>query len=349
MQQRMSILILVVLFYCSNAFAQNVHFSQFYQAPLLTNPALTGVFNGDMRAIVNYRQQWASIAEPFTTYAFSYDMGLLKKKKTNKYLGAGIFAFRDVAGDTKYSTTSVNLSLSSIITLDGGHDLSAGLQGGFSQKSIDESTFRWGSNFDGTGYNPTWGTSETTSFENYTFGDFSAGLSWSYGKESSTMSSNNHFAVSAGIAVYHVNAPKLEFDTQDLYREFVIHSGMYIGLKNTPLSVLPNFIMMIQGPSTVVNLGGLIRYSIREESKYTGLLKETAILFGMYSRLGDAIIPTLMLEVTNYALVFSYDLNTSGLKEATNGNGGLEVSFRFINPNPFKYGKGTRYKKRSLF
>jgi len=175
------------------------------------------------------------------------------------------------------------------------------------------------------------------------------GLAWSYATESSTISSGDAIYTSAGIAVYHVNAPKLKHDAELLYRELVIHAGAYLPIKNTTLAVVPNFVMMLQGPSTEVNVGALIRHSIREESKYTGFLKETAVYFGVYSRLGDAVIPTVMFEMTRYALGISYDIVSSDLQEAAGGKGGIEVSFTFINPNPFKYGKGTRYQRRSLF
>ena len=94
-----------------SSFSQDVHFSQFYQTPLLVNPAFTGSFNGNIRGIVNYRNQWATVGNPYTTYAFSFDMGLMKEKMENKYLGAGLFVYKDMAGDSKLSTTQVNFSL----------------------------------------------------------------------------------------------------------------------------------------------------------------------------------------------------------------------------------------------
>jgi len=40
--------------------AQDLHFSQFMQTPLLINPAHTGFIpDGDYRVGVNYRNQWA--------------------------------------------------------------------------------------------------------------------------------------------------------------------------------------------------------------------------------------------------------------------------------------------------
>jgi len=331
-----------------SSFSQDVHFSQFYQTPLLVNPAFTGSFNGNIRGIVNYRNQWATIGNPYTTYAFSFDMGLMKEKMENKYLGAGLFVYKDMAGDSKLSTTQVNFSLSSIISINDAQDISAGIQGGFAQKSIDASQMQWGSQFDGNNFNSLL-SGEPSAYENYAFGDFSGGLTWRYGKTGTNMSSNDHLSANAGIAVYHINAPKQEFDIENLHREFVIHGGAYIGIKNTSLSILPYVLMLSQGPLGEVNVGGLIRYSIREESKYTGFLKETAVFLGSYVRIGDAVIPTVMFEMANYAIGLSYDINTSSLSEASNGNGGLEISLRFINPNPFKYGKGTKYQHRSLF
>ena len=42
------------LFFCifgfiGKSFSQDLHYSQFYNAPLVISPALTGIFNGDQR------------------------------------------------------------------------------------------------------------------------------------------------------------------------------------------------------------------------------------------------------------------------------------------------------------
>src|SRR5256885_816513 len=41
--------------------AQDIHFSQFFEAPLLRNPSLAGLFEGDFRTQAVYRDQWNSI------------------------------------------------------------------------------------------------------------------------------------------------------------------------------------------------------------------------------------------------------------------------------------------------
>jgi len=44
-----------------NLKAQDIHFSQFYAAPLLTNPASTGMSGEGLRVANVYRNQWAMI------------------------------------------------------------------------------------------------------------------------------------------------------------------------------------------------------------------------------------------------------------------------------------------------
>ena len=89
--------------------------------------------------------------------------------------------------------------------------------------------------------------------------------------------------------------------------------------------------------------GGMFRHTIKEESKYTGLMKEIAVLIGAYYRVGDAVIPSFMFEISNFALGISYDINVSSLKEASNGAGAMEISFRYLTPNPFRSTQGSRY------
>ena len=336
------VLTLFCILLFGTGYTQDIHFSQFYQVPQLINPSLAGVFEGDFRAIVNYRDQWTNIS-PYKTYSIGVDGGLFKKKLTDKYLGAGLFIYQDVAGDSRLSTTQVNLSLSSVITINKAHKISAGIQGGFAQRKLDESDLQWGAQYDANGYAPQIASGESGVFENYAYGDFSLGLSWSYGKGSTNMSSNNQLAANAGIAMYHLNTPKQGLDLDELHREFIAHAGLNIGVKGTSLSLVPAVLYLQQGPLSEISAGGMVRHTIKEESKYTGLLKETAVLLGAYYRVGDAIIPSFMFELSNFALGISYDVNTSFLKEASSGAGGFEISFRYITPNPFRYGKGTKY------
>jgi len=97
--------------------SQDIHFSQFMNSSFLYNPGNTGLINGEHRALLNYRSQWGSIAVPYRTYSFTYDTKIFKKETNKAKMGIGLGAFKDVAGDTEFGTTSILLSASSMLKL----------------------------------------------------------------------------------------------------------------------------------------------------------------------------------------------------------------------------------------
>ena len=48
-------------------YAQDIHFSQFFEAPLWRNPSLSGIFTGDVRVQAVYRDQWNSVTDAYRT------------------------------------------------------------------------------------------------------------------------------------------------------------------------------------------------------------------------------------------------------------------------------------------
>src|ERR1043165_4580018 len=102
----------MILFFAFGAQSQDVHFSQIYETPLLLSPANTGFFNGYVRAIVNYRNQWASMNKAYQTMGLSLDGGLFKSKKRPAFMGIGFTLFRDQAGVAAITKTSALLHIS---------------------------------------------------------------------------------------------------------------------------------------------------------------------------------------------------------------------------------------------
>lgn len=349
------ILTAAIFFLPSRGWAQDIHFSQFYQAPMQVNPSLTGVFNGDIRAGINYKDQWKSISgsDPtYRTYALSFDAGLFKKKWQNSYLGAGLFVYSDKAGDAKMGTTKADISISSILLVAEGHMITAGVQGGYAQKTVDinNSDLRWESQYVNETYTPGISSGETVNYEPFGFADFSLGASWNYGSDESSIFKNNKFRANAGFAYHHLNRPKQQFNAAEkLYSKMVAHGGLYLGLSNSNMAVLPSVIYFQQGNLRETNFGALLRYTLVESSKYTGIMKESAFYLGGYYRLGDAFIPSVMIDFSNFTLGVTYDINVSKLKAATNARGGTEISLRFISPNPFNYKYGKARSKSVRF
>ncbi len=329
--------------------AQDIHFTMYDAMPITTNPATAGIFNGDVRGVINYRNQWASVGSPYKTYSLMIDGGLFKNKWKNGYIGTGLNVYRDVAGATNFGTTKISLALSSVVYLSEKSSGAVGLLGSWAQNSINPNGLEWDSQFNGQFFDAAAGSNETITFESNNYFDFSAGVLWTHGTGAKTLSSHDEFAMKAGAAFYHVTRPSREVEFGDLdklYSKLAFHVESHIGLANTKLALRPKFIAYLQGPARQFSGGMLFRYMLREESKYTGIFKEMAISFGGYYRFGDAFAPSVEFEIASFAIGFAYDMNVSDLTAATSGNGGPEIFLRMINPNPFTYGKGTRSSAR---
>src|SRR5258706_6052270 len=87
--------------------AQDLHFSQFFNSPLSTNPANTGFIpDADYRLGANYRNQYSSImAVPYKTISVFGDAQVFRDKLENGWLGLGGVILRDVAGSGSLTST----------------------------------------------------------------------------------------------------------------------------------------------------------------------------------------------------------------------------------------------------
>jgi len=257
-------------------------------------------------------------------------------------LGAGIVCYRDVAGDLKMGTTQISLSLSGIVIISEKQYLSGGVQGGYVQKSISAAAMQWENQYDASigAYNAGLQSNDIATVPPNSYSNFSTGLSWNYSSAQSTLASNDQLKINLGFAAQNINKPKQNFTSfgnlDELYSKFNFHGSALIEIKNTDLAFAPNFLFSKQGPSFELNMGTLLRWTIRDESRYTGAFKGTAFSAGIQYRLKDAIVPVILLEYANYAIGISYDVNVSRLTTATQGKGGFEISLRFLNPNPFR-------------
>jgi hypothetical protein len=59
-----------------SAGAQDHIYSQFYNAPLYLNPALTGQFEGDIRMNMIYRNQWSGLSGDLSYLSASVDLNI---------------------------------------------------------------------------------------------------------------------------------------------------------------------------------------------------------------------------------------------------------------------------------
>ncbi|MBI2968659.1 MAG: PorP/SprF family type IX secretion system membrane protein [Bacteroidetes bacterium] len=332
----------VLLFY--EVAAQDIHFSQFYSSPLILNPAYTGIMNGDFRVTGHYKNQWKSIMQKgaFKTGAISFDVPVLEKGLSDALyrggMGIGMYLYHDKAGDLGFGTTQANFCLAANKNLDFYNNISVGLQGGITFRTIDYSNIETENQVDkitGSFNNqPVSSDEKLASLEPYSYGDFATGILW-------TLTPEKGMRANLGLGVQHLSKPRQSFyQKEDIsYMRFVANGGAEIAPRNIHMSFIPNFIILQQGAQREINVGTMIKYILQESSKYTGWVDETAIALGGWYRFGDAVIINGRLNYKNITFGLSYDINVSDLTAASSYKGGLEVSLTYIDH------KGKRMKK----
>jgi type IX secretion system PorP/SprF family membrane protein len=322
--------------------AQDVHFTQFDASPLILNPANTGAFNGDWRASVVYRDQWRSIAgnSAFKTYAASFDMPIIRDISVDDYLAAGVQLYNDRAGDGNLTNFSALLSVAyhKFLGEDARKVLTVGLQGGYSQKSIDWSRLYFENEFDEGQWNP--GINPDRNFLGTGDGYFVINAGISYAQ---AVSDNFSFTVGAG--VNNINQPLETFDTRE--KSVDVGLGMrYTGQLGAIIQVGDRFALkpavLYQSQNTAMELvaGNEFHYTLGEDYE---LPTAPAVFAGVWYRHMDAIMVTVGVEFKGFRIGFGYDYNNSKLNAASNGNGGFEVSLHYIAPSALSFARKLLY------
>lgn len=333
-------ILIAMIFGSLISYGQDIHFSQLSKSPLFLSPATAGATQADFRVSIHHRNQWANIGSPYSTYGLAADGKFKKKSWRDKHFGIGGVLYNDKAGDLDFNRLKGSFLFSFHKKLDLRNYLSAGLQVGFVQHSLDGSQAQWDNQYDGTGFNPYMASGETVLFQPFTSVDAGAGILWSYADGSSTISSDNGRFFQVGFATYHLTKPKLTFynvPKESYYMRYVLHGNASFGINNSSWAFRPAFLYQRKGKEQELVIGTMFRYMFKEKSHFTGFVEQFDMSFGAYYRfLSDAIIPTMYINYANWGFGISYDINISKLTTASQYRGGIELSLKFVTPNPFK-------------
>ncbi|MBP6590133.1 MAG: PorP/SprF family type IX secretion system membrane protein [Chitinophagaceae bacterium] len=300
--------------------AQDLHFSQFFNSPLLTNPANTGFIpDGDYRLGVNYRNQWASVtAFPYKTMSAFGDWQTMQNQDNTGWLGIGGVILRDVAGTSVLTSTKVYGSVAYHQMINAGSLVSLGFNVGWANKQINTSNLTFPSQWNGKFFD----VHQTTTApkldrNNINYLDMQVGMNYAYFP-------TNDIYLNAGFSALHVNRPKESFFNDESggnNRVPVRYTGFLNGsIKlNDRVIVNPNVYGSLQANAWEV-VGGLnAHYNASGDG-------EKVLIAGVYYRYKDAVIPMLGFSFKDLTFTFSYDVTTSSLSNFNNGRGGFEFS-----------------------
>lgn len=302
-------------FACRMLFAQDIHFSQFFQTPYALSPGNIGLFDGDHRIGAVYRQQWRSVTVPYRTFGIGGDAAHVAGVQG---LGAGAWLYNDRAGDSRLNTFHIDLGASWTQRFGAAreHSLTGGLQVGLTSVSIDYSALRFDAQYNGFYYDPSLPANEGFTRDALTHPDLHAGLIYRYAPA-------RRKSFQAGVALLNLTRPNVAFfdaASSSLDRRTVVHATAQFPV-GRDLDVLPMAQFMAQGTFRETDIGGLVRYILLD--RYS-LLR--AVQGGLFWRAKDAGYLYAGLEHDDWTFGLSYDINLSRLEPASRNRGGFEIT-----------------------
>ncbi len=301
---------------------QDPNFSQFFASPLTLNPALTGKFDGEYRVAGNYRNQWPTINNAFTTFTVSFDAGILKTKIPEfDQFGIGIMAFADKSGNGVLQNNAWALSTAYHKSLDenGWNQIGLGFQGSFVNKRLDITRLTFEDQLTSNGF--TGVTSEIFNQNQLDVKYFDMNMGALY--NGTTNGANNLYF---GASLYHINRPKESFQGGNYFLEprLTLQAGGMVPLSQFN-AIHFSALHSRQAKATNTQFGGAYMLTVNQDES-----SPTNLYLGTWYRWGDAFIPYVGLEYGNFQIGSSYDVNTSSLKPASNMRGGVEFSIIYI-------------------
>lgn len=328
--------------------AQDPHFSMFYAAPQLMNPAMTGAFNGNYRISGIYRGQWASVLRPneldrqgtptFRTYSASVDFRTQKGFIDKDAFGVGIVMEGDKAGAADFGTISVEASLSYFKSLNykATQYIAIGFQGGFMQRTINTTKLCFGTNYDGVGCNPSLPTDPSlfNGFDDrFIMYDVNFGLLW-------FMKIKEASDAYVGFAMHHLNRPNESFIRggnsvkAQVPFKFTGHGGVRIGI-NERFALGPKFIVLYQGKQWETNFGtdARIHFNTREPNgdgfsagvMYRIVGGDIQAAYKDQAINSESIILTAKIDWRGLSAGTAYDINIGEARYASRSKGAFEI------------------------
>lgn len=320
------ILLIAALSKWLEASSQDIHFSQFFEAPLWRNPSLAGIFTGDIRVQTVYRDQWNSVTNAYRTGSINAEYKM-PVGKGDDFFTTGMQILYDRAGSIGWTSSHIlpALNYHKSLSSDRNRYLSLGFMGGWVQRRFDPSKVTTNSQYDNGGLGE--------NFSNTQFSYLDGSVGMSYNSNLSFNPANNFFV---GAAYHHLNKPNQSFFYQnanlELNPKWVFSAGLKLGVSDYAYMTIQAD-HSIQGGSAETVVGAMYGLKLGDDQVnpiYT-------IHAGGFLRWNDAVIPVIKLDYTPFSIALSYDANISKLKPSSYGRGGMELSVSYTG---FRKSKG---------
>ncbi len=298
---------------------QDLHFSQYFNAPLLVNPANTGFMpDHDYRFGGNYRSQWSNLGgNPYKTMSAWGDGQLFYNRIETGWVGIGGALLNDVAGAGNLTSVRAFASVAYHQLLNENSLLSAGFGLSYVNKRVDVTKLSFDDQWNGKFFDITINPNEPFAHSSVSYLDLQLGINYAY------FASDNVY-LNAGVSVMHLNSPSESFfaanatTTQQLDRRYTAFLNSNIKIQNLWI-INPNLYVSKMGTAWEALIGATASRNISGDGA-------TQLILGLYYRNDDALIPVIGYQLNDLKVTVNYDATISSLGTYNGTQGAYEIS-----------------------
>lgn len=304
--------------------AQGLHFSQAYSAHLTLNPANTGRYNGDMRAVGLFRQQGHQLGNDYRTAYLSFEKPFYYKEER---IDAGLYYSRDNSAGSTFPADRLNLSGGHGLRIGEKSHLHAGLQVAAVYRQINWSDTSFPDQYNrGTGgFDPGLPTGEQLDNNRSFWLDAGLGLVYGYQMKRGLLL--------AGYSLQQINRPDetLFGESYRLPMKHIWHAKADIDLGHR-LFAIPAAFLLKTGEARLSLLGANLGYQLEP-----WLNQHNSLLAGLHIRQADfsearSLIFSLGGSWQYWTLLVAYDTDISRSRHNSISASGIEMSLSWVLP-----------------
>ncbi|MEO0726302.1 MAG: PorP/SprF family type IX secretion system membrane protein [Bacteroidota bacterium] len=311
--------------------AQDPHFSFFSSNALAVNPGLVGQVNTySSRIQLSYRHQWSTVLDngAFKTAFGSFEHRICLPLR-NTFLGLGASFIGDERGDFPLKRADAFGAASLIVLLSDNSQssayLSAGIEGGWVFHKLGPGKLTFDEQFDDPDLPP-----EVEALSSSSEADMGIGAVFTFAKKPRATG----VSAQVGMSIKHLTKPPLSFYqlpdeiTPRLEHHYVYH-GAALFKFSKKIAIPAQLVYRVQRPHRQVLTSLGLEYTPQKDWRLqfaTGL----RLARGIDGFRSDALVPRFSVLNERTQFTASYDINISGLQNASSAQGGLELQLTIL-------------------
>lgn len=312
------------------SYSQGIHFSQYYQAPSILNPANTALMpTEEFRLTANYRNQWANVPVNYNTFAATAEFQALRGKNLVNWVGIGGGFYSDKAGDGALSLNKLQLNIAYHLGMGDYSMLSAGLTVGSVSRSVNLQKLTFDAQWDGYKFNSSLPQQEFLNSATTSYLDMGIGMNYAYFP-------SDDLYMKIGLGVQHINRPKESFyKAENQLKMRPVFNAEALALFAEYWIFNPSIYYTYQSQASELVGGALLERQLSNNGN-------NQFIMGLFYRYKESFIPVIGLNLNQVRIMASYDVNVAGYNKGYRSDGAFELSIIYQGHYQGGGGSGAR-------